>query len=113
MRAACAASPSRAEADAALHEVDRLSAIVEELLVLSRAGEHELPAERIDLGEAARRAAERWQRAGADRASIATCVRLRDRGGEGHGAWCARPDLDRALDALVENAILYSPPARR
>ncbi len=31
--------------------------------------------------------------------------------GAGHGiAWCARADLDRALDALIENAIKYSPP---
>ncbi len=35
-----------------MHEVDRLAAIVQELLVLSRAGEHELPAERIELADA-------------------------------------------------------------
>ena len=53
----------REAAEAALHEVDRLAAIVEELLVLSRAGEHELPAERIELSDAADRAAGRWERA--------------------------------------------------
>jgi len=25
-------------------------------------------------------------------------------------AWCARPDLDRSIDALLENALRYSPP---
>ena len=49
------------ELDAAMREIDRLSLIVDELLILSRAGEHELPGERIDLDEAASRAAERWR----------------------------------------------------
>lgn len=47
------------ELDAAMAEVDRLAHILEELLVLSRAGERELPGEHVDLGAAARRAAER------------------------------------------------------
>src|SRR4029079_9800809 len=52
----------RAAAAVALHEVDRLAAIVAELLVLSRAGEHELPGERVHLGGAAGRAARGWRR---------------------------------------------------
>jgi signal transduction histidine kinase len=31
-------------------------------------------------------------------------------GGAGASCWCAGPDLDRSLDALVENALLYSAP---
>ncbi len=98
--------PGAAELDAALAEIDRLSLIVDELLILSRAGEHELPGERIDLREAARRAAERWRprgRGALDRAS---------RSGESEPArhaWCAPHDLDRSIDALLENALRYSP----
>ena len=94
----------RAAAAVALHEVDRLAAIVAELLVLSRAGEHELPAERIDLGDAADRAAGRWQRA-----ADAKRIRLLRRSGAGSTVSAAAADLDRALDSLIENAIVYSP----
>jgi len=100
-----AGDPSRAELESSLAEVDRLSLIVEELLVLSRAGEHEMPGEQIDLADAAARAAQRW-RGSAEKASIQLEVR-----GEGHSAraWCAPSDFDRALDALLENALSYSP----
>ncbi|HET6569866.1 MAG TPA: HAMP domain-containing sensor histidine kinase [Solirubrobacterales bacterium] len=93
-----------AELEASLGEIDRLSQIVDELLVLSRAGEHELPGERIDLTEVASRAAERWRRT-AEEGEIEIAVH-----GNGVAAgWCARPDLDRSIDALVENALRYSP----
>ena len=98
--------PDRAELEAAMAEIDRLSTIVEELLVLSRAGEHELPGERVDLGEAARRAVERWGPT-AEEGAIELGAAV---AGENAGAWCARHDLDRALDALIENALRYSPP---
>ncbi len=91
-------------ADAALHEVDRLTAIVEELLVLSRAGEHELPAEDVDLRLVADRLARRWRRT-ADEHEVEL---IRRSEGPRSLARCAPPDLDRALDPLVENAILYS-----
>jgi two-component system, OmpR family, sensor kinase len=92
------------EVDAALREIDRLSLIVDELLVLSRAGEHELPGEQVDLAEAARRAAERWEVAAAEqRIDLVTKAAGPARG------WCAGPDLDRSLDTLIENALLYSP----
>jgi len=94
------------ELDAAMREIDRLALIVDELLILSRAGEHELPAERIDLGDAARRAEERWR--GAAR-KVGISLVVESDGGPG-SAWCARPDLDRSVDALIENAIRYSPP---
>lgn len=93
------------EIEAALREIDRLSLIVDELLILSRAGEHELPGERVDLGEAARRAAERWSGAARERG-----IALETRAGDGPAeAWCAAPDLDRSIDALLENALRYSP----
>jgi signal transduction histidine kinase len=97
--------PGHADLDAAIAEIDRLSLIVDELLILSRAGEHELPAERIDVAGAASRAAERW-RATAAESDVRLDVREGNEPGEGR---CAAPDLDRALDALIENAIAYSP----
>lgn len=97
--------PRDADLDAAIGEIDRLSLIVDELLILSRAGEHELPAERIDVATTARRAAERW-RATAAESEVRLDAREGNEPGEGR---CAAPDLDRSLDALIENAITYSP----
>ena len=92
---------ARDELTAAQHEVDRLAQMVAELLELSRAGERELPPERIDLGDAARRACARWERAAADH-------RRTIRAGSAAGtATLARADLDRIVDALVENALHY------
>jgi two-component system, OmpR family, sensor kinase len=97
--------PSVARLDAGLAEVDRLSEMVDELLILSRAGEHEQPPESVDLVESADALVERWHKAAAD--AGVRLVRRAD--GEGESVWCAPADLDRALDALVENAIRYSP----
>jgi two-component system, OmpR family, sensor kinase len=93
------------EVDAAMREIDRLSAIVDELLILSRAGERELPGEPVDLRSAARRAAERWRAAGAERG-----IEIAVEDDREASAWCAPADLDRSVDVLLENAILYSPP---
>ncbi|HWA52534.1 MAG TPA: HAMP domain-containing sensor histidine kinase [Solirubrobacterales bacterium] len=95
-----------AELEAALTEIDRLALIVDELLVLSRAGAHELPPEQVDLRDAAARAAERLRGTAAER-SIE--LRAGATGGEPAHAWCAVHDLDRSLDALLENAVRYSP----
>jgi two-component system, OmpR family, sensor kinase len=92
------------EVGAAMHEIDRLSQIVDELLILGRAGEHELPGENIDLALAARRAAERWRAAARARE-----VEVEVDGEEPAVGWSAGPDLERSIDALVENALLYSP----
>jgi signal transduction histidine kinase len=86
------------EIDAGLREVDRLSAIVSELLVLSQAGEVDAPPEQVDLEDAAHRAAARWD--GAEGGKVVAA------GGAGEG-FCPRADLDRTLDALVENALHY------
>ena len=89
---------AREEIDAGLRELDRLSAMVSELLVLSQAGEVDAPPERVDLEDAARRAEARWD--GADGG------RVRSDGAAAEG-FCPPGDLDRALDALIENAIHY------
>jgi signal transduction histidine kinase len=70
----------------------QLRTLVTELLVLSQAGELDAPAERVDLEDAARRAAARWD--------------VEVSGGPAQG-FCSPADLDRALDALVENALHY------
>jgi two-component system, OmpR family, sensor kinase len=92
------------ELDAATREVDRLAEMVEELLVLSRAGERELPGEPVDLGGAVDRAVERWRGAAAEAG-----IELTGRTVATGQAWCASADLDRALDSLLENALRYSP----
>ena len=48
------------EIDAGMAELDRLAAIITELLLLSQAGEVDAPPERLDLDDAVRRAAARW-----------------------------------------------------
>jgi signal transduction histidine kinase len=92
-RASTGAADAHEEIDAGLRELDRLSAIVTELLVLSQAGEVDAPPERVDLEDAARRAVARWDGVQA--------------GGVPAEGFCPPADLDRALDALVENALHY------
>src|SRR5207342_1899130 len=62
--------------------------------------------ERVGLRDAAIRARERWRQTARER-SIEFDVGAG--GTESPHAWCAGPDLDRAIDALVENALRYSP----
>jgi signal transduction histidine kinase len=97
-RAATRDADAHAEIDAGLAELDRLSAIISELLVLSQAGEVDAPPEHVDLEDAAHRAAARWDGTGGGRV-VADGVAA-----EG---FCPLADLDRVLDALVENALHY------
>jgi len=92
------------ELDAASEELDRLSQTIDELLLLSRAGERDVPGEETDLGAVAAAARERWS-ASATRKQI----ELTTRTGQVWPVFCARVDIDRALDALIENALAYSP----
>ncbi len=98
------AAPVAAELSAGTAEVDRLAAIVDELLVLSRAEDRELKGEAVELSDAVLRAARRW-----NAAAEARGIKLITLAGSGESAWCAQADLDRALDVLVENALHYSP----
>jgi signal transduction histidine kinase len=93
------------EIDAATDEVDRLSLIVGEMLTLSRAGERDAPRVEVEVEELSRATAERWA-AEAEREGISIEVRA-DRPGR---VRCPLADAEQALDALVENAIRYSPP---
>ena len=91
------------ELDAALEELDRLALMIDELLQLSRAGERTTAGERLALPELAKRAAQRWTAAAAERDQRLTAT------ADGAGAaWLSPEDADRILDALVENALGYS-----
>lgn len=95
------------EVEAAIAEVDRLSRTVDDLLVLSRAGgETQLEGSAIHLDDIASSTVERWQANATD-----SGIELEYQSRPGSGAvWATAPDLERALDALVENALRYSPP---
>jgi two-component system, OmpR family, sensor kinase len=88
------------EIDAGLAELDRLAAIISELLVLSQAGEVDAPPEAVDLDDAARRAAGRWDGTDGGRVDAVEAA-------PGAPAFCPVADLDRVLDALIENALRY------
>ncbi|MGK2956437.1 MAG: ATP-binding protein, partial [Solirubrobacterales bacterium] len=97
---------TRAELEAGLSEVDRLARMVDELLILSRAGEIDVPGEDLDLGELARETYDRWLPAVGERSLVLGDWRDQDIG----TVFCARADFERVLDALIENAVNYSPP---
>ena len=88
---------------AAEAEVARLSSIVDDLLELSRAGGQRRALEPCDLLSSARTVADRFA-AAASRDGVTVRV-VED--APGATGYCAPADLDRALDALVENALLY------
>lgn len=95
---------SARELDLAMAEVDRLSETVSELLLLSRAGERSLAGTNVDLGEVVAAAVQRWSAEAAARKIV-----LKVEAGRVAGSvWIAREDIDRALDALIENALHYS-----
>lgn len=95
-----------ADLEAALAELDRLAQMITELLELIRAGERESAAERLSLADVTARAAVRWSAAASQRGQrlIAT-----GDAADGGCATIAEADADRIVDALVENALLYSP----
>ncbi len=99
-------SPAAGEQlDAAMIEVDRMARVVDELLVLSRAGEADAPPNRLDLQRLAEGCA---QRLGPLAQSSGVALRVAPSIGR-TGGWASGHDIDRALDALVENALRYAP----
>lgn len=94
------------ELEQGTREIDRLARTVDELLVLSRAGERDTEPEAVDPGEATEAALARWGRY-ADAQGIT--LTLETATATGAALLCSRSDLDRVLDVLVENALHYSP----
>jgi len=103
---AAGVSPEAAdELAAGEREVDRIAQLVQELLVLSSAGEPDASAEPIDLAVAAASAHRRWEPLAREQGRA---VVLAPPSGAALAS-AARADVDRVLDALVENALRYAP----
>ena len=85
-------------------EVDRLGALVDDLLELARASSSEPTGRSVDLGDQAARAVERWrtpaEQAGQTLHLEATATA---------GVWADPADVAHILDNLIENAVRYSP----
>jgi two-component system, OmpR family, sensor kinase len=94
-----------AEAAKAEAELDRLSALVDDLLALARASSDQARAERVDLREALRAAGRRWAEPAATGGHDLAVAE-----GEAGEVWAAPADVAHVLDNLIENAIRYSPP---
>lgn len=94
-----------AEAEKAEAEVDRLSALVNDLLALARASSEHAAGEVVDLGEAVRAAARRWEDPAAASGHELAVV-----DGTAGGVWAGRADVAAILDNLIENALRYTPP---
>ncbi|HET6174493.1 MAG TPA: HAMP domain-containing sensor histidine kinase [Gaiellales bacterium] len=86
-------------------EIDRLARTIDELLILSSAGEREMQPDTVDTVEAAEAAHARWSRYAQARSITLTL----DAESPGDQVACSRADLDLAIDALLENALHYSP----
>jgi signal transduction histidine kinase len=100
-----AGASATSEITAAIAELDRLAHTVDELLALSSAGERQLPGAHVDLARVAASAVRRWAAHAAERG-----IELEYHDDiEPGSVWAASPDLERALDALIENALRYSP----
>ena len=90
--------------DGLLPELERLTALVEDLLVLARAGDDRTarPAEDVDVDEVLTRVAGRY-------AAARVPVLVADAGGRSPVvARVSRPDLERALGNLVDNAVRHA-----
>jgi len=99
-----ASADAAGEIDAATREIDRLSQVVTEMLTLSKIGERRSQPTRIELAGLADDAVQRWRGEAAQRR-----IELRTSGIAAGPVLCPIEDAERALDALIENAILYSP----
>jgi signal transduction histidine kinase len=95
---------SAEEAAKAEAELDRLSALVDDLLALARASSDQASPESVDLAEAVREAGRRWAEPAAEAGH-----ELRVTAAGGRQAWAVPADVAHILDNLIENAIRYSP----
>ncbi|MGH7359040.1 MAG: sensor histidine kinase, partial [Candidatus Rokuibacteriota bacterium] len=99
---------SAEEAAKAEAELNRLSALVDDLLALARAASDQASPEAVDLGDAVRAAGRRWAEPAAKSGHD---LMVADKAGG--RAWAAPADVAHILDNLIENAIRYSPAGSR
>jgi signal transduction histidine kinase len=93
-----------AQAEKAEAELDRLSALVDDLLTLARVSEPQPAGRAVDLSELVTDAAGRWAERGA---KAGTRIEI---AAEGEGVvWADRDDLEHVLDNLLDNALRYTP----
>jgi two-component system sensor histidine kinase QseC len=92
----------RGRLEAADREVDRLSGIVDRLLVMAREVEEGISAS-VDLRVAVDRAVIRWNERAGQRDSTVVAK------GDGGSARVDPTDLDQILDNLLDNATAYAP----
>lgn len=92
---------------AAIGELDRLSEMIDELLVLSQTGERDAPGELLAMEEVVEDALERWRPALAGREQ--SLAYDPGDGARSDTFVMARGDVDRVLDVLLENASRYAP----
>jgi signal transduction histidine kinase len=103
LEAAAADAPeaARAHIEAAEREVNRLTGIVQQLLVSAR--EREDSAATVDVDEAVRRAIARWEAAASSRGSS---LAVEGAAGVARGE---PADVDQMLDNMIDNALSYAP----
>jgi len=93
-----------AQAARAESELDRLGALVDDLLALARASSSaDTAGKRVDLAERARAAIGRWSEAAAQTGHDLTLAAE-----ERAVVWADPRDVDHVLDNLIENAIRYA-----
>jgi signal transduction histidine kinase len=97
-----------ASAEAALKEVDRLSELVEDLLLLARATQHRDNGRPRGLAAIARESAQRWSPRAAGKGQSV----LSDSDASVM-AWTDAEEVSRVLDNLIENSVAYCPPGAR
>ncbi len=95
--------PSAEQAVKAEAELDRLTALVDDLLALARATASDSTAGPVDLAAVAGEAANRWRDA-----ATASGKRLELRARGEPRVWAKREDLAQVLDNLIDNALRYS-----
>ena len=96
--------PDAESAGEAIKEVDRLGALVDELLVLARAGGRQAAGGPVDIDALLRDAADRWAaRAAEHGGTVVTHVGVRA------VVHADQAELAGVVDNLIENALAYSP----
>jgi signal transduction histidine kinase len=97
--------PVGSQAAKATAELDRLSALVDDLLELARASSVDTTGRAVDLSSAAREAVLRWNEPAEKAEKLLRLARA-----DAAPVWADSADLAHILDNLIENTIRYGPP---